>query len=208
MKGRFQDNFEFLQWFKKFFDANYDGREYNAFEIRGGVPIGSGSGSGAVSHGSGSGLSNHSFSRAPAAPVNTTRTIGTAAAKPVGRAAPTSRNVSGSNIANRSRIGAGPPASGRNGSNGTTLLARTEELESRLNEMKLTVDSLERERDFYYGKLREIEVLCQGNEEQEDQKMKEHVEKILEILYATEEGFAVPEDGEEGNGHTAEAEEY
>ena len=23
MKGRFQDNFEFVQWFKKFFDANY-----------------------------------------------------------------------------------------------------------------------------------------------------------------------------------------
>merc|ERR1719447_636569 len=25
IKGRFQDNFEFLQWFKKFFDANYSG---------------------------------------------------------------------------------------------------------------------------------------------------------------------------------------
>ena len=30
MKGRFQDNFEFVQWFKKFFDANYDGRPYDA----------------------------------------------------------------------------------------------------------------------------------------------------------------------------------
>ncbi len=29
VKGRFQDNFEFLQWFKKFFDANYDGKEYD-----------------------------------------------------------------------------------------------------------------------------------------------------------------------------------
>lgn len=42
IKGRFQDNFEFLQWFKKFFDANYDGREYDAFEARGGITIGSG----------------------------------------------------------------------------------------------------------------------------------------------------------------------
>lgn len=42
IKGRFQDNFEFLQWFKKFFDANYDGREYDAFEARGGVTLGSG----------------------------------------------------------------------------------------------------------------------------------------------------------------------
>lgn len=42
IKGRFQDNFEFLQWFKKFFDANYDGREYDAFEARGCITIGAG----------------------------------------------------------------------------------------------------------------------------------------------------------------------
>lgn len=34
MKGKFQDNFEFVQWFKKFFDANYDGREYDPVEAR------------------------------------------------------------------------------------------------------------------------------------------------------------------------------
>lgn len=34
IKGKFQDNFEFLQWFKKFFDANYDGHVYNPLEIR------------------------------------------------------------------------------------------------------------------------------------------------------------------------------
>merc|ERR550519_2471953 len=42
VKGRFQDNFEFIQWFKKFFDVNYDGGEYDAFEMRGGQPLGSG----------------------------------------------------------------------------------------------------------------------------------------------------------------------
>lgn len=42
IKGRFQDNFEFLQWFKKFFDANYDGREYDAYDARGCIPLGSG----------------------------------------------------------------------------------------------------------------------------------------------------------------------
>lgn len=42
VKGRFQDNFEFLQWFKKFFDANYSGADYDALAMRGGEPMGSG----------------------------------------------------------------------------------------------------------------------------------------------------------------------
>lgn len=41
IKGRFQDNFEFLQWFKRFFDANYDGRQYDALDARGGIKLGS-----------------------------------------------------------------------------------------------------------------------------------------------------------------------
>merc|ERR1711963_1088353 len=40
IKGRFQDNFEFLQWFKKFFDANYQGGEYDATAARGGIDMG------------------------------------------------------------------------------------------------------------------------------------------------------------------------
>ena len=40
VKGRFQDNFEFVQWFKKFFDANYDLHEYDPVGARGGEPLG------------------------------------------------------------------------------------------------------------------------------------------------------------------------
>ena len=48
--------------------------------------------------------------------------------------------------------------------------------------MTESVAGLERERDFYFGKLRDIEVLCQENEDQELPVLK----SILEILYATE----------------------
>ena len=43
VKGRFQDNFEFVQWFKKFFDANYSGEEYDAVAARGGSGVATGS---------------------------------------------------------------------------------------------------------------------------------------------------------------------
>ena len=48
IKGRFQDNFEFLQWFKKFFDANYSGQEYCALSARGGGKLGNAAGASSI----------------------------------------------------------------------------------------------------------------------------------------------------------------
>ena len=48
--------------------------------------------------------------------------------------------------------------------------------------MKLTVEGLEKERDFYFGKLRDIEIICQEDENVESSSNK----RIMEILYATE----------------------
>lgn len=42
VKGRFQDNFEFCQWFKKFFDANYEGTEYDPLSAREGQLLATG----------------------------------------------------------------------------------------------------------------------------------------------------------------------
>ena len=43
VKAKFQDNFEFLQWFKKFFDANYGGDgDYDPVKARGGQSLGQG----------------------------------------------------------------------------------------------------------------------------------------------------------------------
>lgn len=38
------------------------------------------------------------------------------------------------------------------------------ELMQQVNVLKLTVEDLEKERDFYFGKLRNIELICQENE--------------------------------------------
>ena len=49
--------------------------------------------------------------------------------------------------------------------------------------MRMNMDVVEKERDFYFGKLRDIEVLLQANEA----KKTPLTENILKILYASEE---------------------
>ena len=40
MKGKFQDNFEFVQWFKKFYEHNYNDAPYDPVDARGGAQLG------------------------------------------------------------------------------------------------------------------------------------------------------------------------
>lgn len=53
-----------------------------------------------------------------------------------------------------------------------------------LVELKMSVEGLEKERDFYFGKLRDIEVMCQDCDNGGDPPP--IVQKILDVLYATE----------------------
>ena len=59
------------------------------------------------------------------------------------------------------------------------IAALTEELTT----LKLTVTELEKERDFYFGKLRDIEITCQTTEKTEVTQV---VEDIQKILYSSE----------------------
>merc|ERR1719187_139105 len=168
VKGRFQDNFEFLQWFKKFFDANYGGQEYDAHEMRGGTNLGSG---GKQSKPIGGGMP-----RQPAAMSNMPKRSPAARApisqmsRPVGRtAAPSSNGIS------------------------ANAQAQLDDLNAQVMELKLTVEGLEKERDFYFGKLRDVEIMCQENEGAGGELVRK---QILDILYQTEDGFAVPDEEE------------
>jgi len=165
VKGRFQDNFEFIQWFKKFFDANYGGQEYDALGSRGGEQVGSANKPGRV------GAARPAVSSMPKA-----------------RAAPAAT----SRPAPRATGGAGRAATnGSGGGMGAAAQAQIEDLNNQMMEMKLTVEGLEKERDFYFGKLRDVEVMCQECEGQGGEVVRK---KVLDILYQTEDGFAVPDE--------------
>lgn len=53
--------------------------------------------------------------------------------------------------------------------------------------MKLALEGVEKERDFYFGKLREIEVLCQEHGQEND----DLVQRLMEVLYASDEQVRV-----------------
>lgn len=70
-------------------------------------------------------------------------------------------------------------------------------MKAQVTELKVTVDGLEKERDFYFGKLREIEILVQEQlETSQGDTDGECIKEIQAILYRTEEGFEVPPEGE------------
>lgn len=164
VKARFQDNFEFLQWFKKFFDSNYDGHSYNALEARGNIPLGSGN----PSPGSHLSSSSQSFGNAPVRAVS----------KPALRAAPVVRQSPKTNNVTSSNATGGLRQPVR--SNGTMNGTKVQELETKLSQMTLSAESLERERDFYYNKLRDIEIICQTVEGEDKPEI---IQKINDILY-------------------------
>lgn len=184
VKGRFQDNFEFIQWFKKFFDANWDGSEYDAMAMRGNQEMGAGKASGiARATPSSNGMGRPAASR----PMGGARNGAPPAAGRISAAKPPANRVP---LSSRGAAPRSTPSS--NSANTANLNAQIEDLNTQLMESKLTIEGLEKERDFYFGKLRDIEVLAQEHENDGG----EFAQKALGVLYATEDGFAVPEDEE------------
>nr|6PF2_A Chain A, Myosin, heavy polypeptide 7, cardiac muscle, beta variant [Homo sapiens]6PF2_B Chain B, Myosin, heavy polypeptide 7, cardiac muscle, beta variant [Homo sapiens] len=67
--------------------------------------------------------------------------------------------------------------------------SKAEETQRSVNDLTSQVEDLEKERDFYFGKLRNIELICQENEGENDPVL----QRIVDILYATDEGFVIPD---------------
>jgi len=218
IKGKFQDNFEFLQWFKKFFDANYDPREYDPVIARNGEAMPDSTGA------KPSGITSKMPTSRPVAAVPKSMAAPTKV-QPLAKKSPVVLNTvsnqpkksppGSTNAVAQTKQGSLASKGGHNTSGSASRLStgghanssgdagRVQQLQQQITELQELntehenlIESLEKERDFYFGKLRQIEVLCQ---ETEKTGLVESA-KVLEILYATEEGFAPPEENEVENG--------
>lgn len=148
IKCKMQDNLEFLQWTKRYWDQCFPGGEYDA-------------------------IARRRVSGAP--PLASAPAPRTAAAV--------------------SRRGATPTTSGRLVKGNASTAA----LQQENNTLKETVQGLERERDFYFSKLRDIELLVQQAVEEDPEIEKDEdglIKHIQTILYSTEDGFEIPAEAE------------
>ncbi|KAF5340686.1 hypothetical protein D9611_007317 [Ephemerocybe angulata] len=153
IKCKMQDNLEFLQWMKKFWESNYGGQGYDANARRKGAAL---------------------EPPATVAPV------------------PTSRSNPGAG-----RAGGRTPLGGyRSGSSMSN--EAVQQLQAQVADLSGQLEGLEKERDFYFEKLREIEILVQeqlDSVDSEEGQEEEVFKKIQKILYSTEDGFEVPDPG-------------
>lgn len=209
IRAKYQDNLEFCQWLKAFYDQSgavredYDpnavrakgkgGKKYNDFLQRTAAKYGS-----------------------KALPVSRTRgarvTPTTAASprKPVARPAAAKTTTQSSVAAPRPTVGKAPlrASENRNVTGAANnpkpivdpqLVQKNAELEETVKELETTVLELEKERDFYFGKLRNIELMLQVKQDSgfEGCDLEGVVGEIFKVLYATvEDDVEVGDNGE------------
>lgn len=188
MKCRFQDNLEFLQWMKKFWDTYYTGNAYDAVARR-----------------------NASAKKGVKKPLSSVkpRVVTSRPSTASSRSTPTTTRTTGVKSTTKSSTLKSKAAANDNHAAEQWAIKKAEleaeyqntmnELSEEITGLKATVEALEKERDFYFGKLRDIEVLIQNQIELAPIECQEFMKEIQTILYSTEDGFEIPDQGEEEN---------
>ncbi|OIW15415.1 hypothetical protein TanjilG_32654 [Lupinus angustifolius] len=155
VKGRPLDNLEFLQWLKRYCDSVNGGimnENYNPVERR----------------------SKGGKDRSSKSSLKSTKSLPTTTLNNSGSGETHTLNPNNASVPKQLRSSGG--AGGANSS------AEAQALSKQVTDMKLSMELLEKERDFYFAKLRDVEILCQAAELEND-----HVcVAIKKILYAAD----------------------
>lgn len=160
-KGKRQDNNEFMQWFKGYWDSITGGQDIDDYD--------------AVSRREISKTGDwKKFSLASAGVRPSGDTIAAVRRAPVSAARNKPALGSSSARSNLKMASAGPS------------IAAIAQLEEEIAALRIQVETAERERDFYFDKLRDVEVVCQAPDLQDLPAV-----KIIEkVLYAADSAEA------------------
>lgn len=204
MKCRLQDNLEFLQWFGKLWcehnkDFAFSGsnsrptsRRTSSIGVDRSKPLGSRKSSNATPQQRSSLATTKSNTRSTSYPVqpnyNSNKENNT--------------KITGNSY---SRVNASTDNNSNNhGAEDKKLLNEVSQLRQELHtanealeEVSNLKECLQIERNFYFGKLREIEVICQNISQTNNAEQISTltlIEDLKDIMYSTEEGFLLPDD--------------
>lgn len=223
ISGRYMDNLEFMQWFKRFFEMGVSNKgDYDPYAVRckgkGGDKFGNPAGAkkavaakvaaGAKVNAAPPAPRASSSAAPPAAPANKS--------KPASSTSTASHAASSSDLKGTMNQENAMPNSFRSVSPAVvasdklsspkhneyqneinSLRQQLEESRRENQELKVEYDGLEKERDFYFEKLRDVEILLQEVEDKGQDS--ELIANIFKILYATAEGFEQANDESGGS---------
>jgi len=200
IRAKYQDNLEFCQWMKAFHDQSGIYRpEYDPSAVRargkGGKKVGDFLNKNAKTFGS----------KPP--PVSTRPRTGTTTTTTTTRKPTTTRPTTTTTARNTSRpLRERQPVGGSVRRKTTqsveadaTLMKKNVELTAKVTQLEQTVVEVEQERNFYFQKLRDVEVLMQVQQEKglEGIDVEKVFERVFKVLYATaEDNIVVNDEGE------------
>ncbi|ORY41399.1 hypothetical protein BCR33DRAFT_719002 [Rhizoclosmatium globosum] len=192
VKCRYSDNLEFLQWMKKYWDAFYPGGRYDALSKREAAiaqakkPRTPRTGTAWSPTTPGGGFPKTPVSAVESGPGGGLGEVGMGVWRMWGVSA---AGIPGSSPGLRPSLSQGKLV------NANSAVVQHQErligdLSRQVHDLKTAANVLERERNFYYLKLRDLEVLVL--EKLESNNQPDFLHEIQSILYATEEGFIRP----------------
>ncbi|CAL9729013.1 protein Bim1p [Monosporozyma unispora] len=219
VKCRFQDNLEFLQWIKKYWMQHKDSNPYDPLQRRKSMRQ--------VSGGNG----NINFNNRDATP-NMGNSLNISRRRPMlGQNQSSNNNLN--NNTNNSRTSLSNNSSHSNSSTSvrsnygnrrvsneqmvtlqndlTNAREKIASLNNEIDQYKDTTNILEREREFYFGKLRDIEILVQSTQDLINEglyknngtdELTKFLNRVQQILYATEESYTEDENIVNNNNNT------
>lgn len=197
VKCRFQDNLEFLQWIKKYWMQHKDSNPYDPLQRRRATRQ--------VSNGNVGPINSREQTPAAAAAGNS---LNVTRRRPMLGQNSSNHSLNHSTTNNNTLLNNNRSTYGNRKSSNEQFLSLQNDLNNATEKIKNLTDDieqyketttiLEREREFYFGKLRDIEILVQSTQDlikeglyknNGTDELTKFLNRVQQILYATDENY-------------------